>query len=69
MKKIEYIQITDDEMDTNNPGISLDENVELALTDLGNRGWELVSVLYEYDKDKNNKEFGFKRFYFKRDKK
>jgi hypothetical protein len=39
MKKFEYLQMTDEEMDTNNPGTSLDESVESALTDLGNRGW------------------------------
>ena len=61
--------MTDEEMDTNNPGTSVDESVESALTNLGNRGWELVSALYEYDEDEEGKEFGFKRFYFKRDKK
>lgn len=66
MKKFEYLQMRDEEINTNNPGISLDESVESALTDLGNRSWELVSALYEYDEDENGKEFDFKRFYFKK---
>ena len=66
MKKFEYLQMRDEEINTNNLGISLDESVESALTDLGNRSWELVSALYEYDEDENGKEFDFKRFYFKK---
>jgi hypothetical protein len=69
MKKFEYLQITDDEMDTYYPGASIDESVQTALKELGNKGWELVSALYEYDEDEKGKEFGYKRFYFKKDKK
>jgi len=69
MKKFEYLQITDDEMDTYYPGASIDESVQTALKELGNKGWELVSALYEYDEDEKGKEFDYKRFYFKKDKK
>jgi hypothetical protein len=69
MKKFEYLQITDDEMDTYYPGASIDESVQTALKELGNKGWELVSALYEYDEHEHRKEFGYKRFYFKKDKK
>ena len=69
MKKFEYLQITDDEMDTYYPGASIDESVQTALKELGNKGWELVSALYEYDEGLDGKEIGYKRFYFKKDKK
>ena len=46
MKKFEYLQITDDQMEVDFPATSLDESVQKAL-----------------------KDFGYKRFYFKKDKK
>ncbi len=73
MKKFEYLQLTEDEMDIDYPGKSIDESVQTALNKLGNKGWELVSALYEYDEgvkdDGTVGEIGYKRFYFKRDKK
>ena len=69
IKKFQYLQITDEEMEVNYPSTSLDGSVEKALKDFGNKGWELVSALYEYDEGLDGKEIGYKRFYFKKDKK
>ena len=72
MKKFGYLQLTEDEMDTDYPGKSIDESVQTALNELGNKGWELVSALYEYDEgvkdDGTVGEIGHKRFYFKKEK-
>ena len=73
MKKFEYLQLSEDEMDIDYPGASIDESVQRALNELGNKGWELVSALYEYDEgvkdDGTVGEIGYKRFYFKKEKK
>ena len=70
MKKFEYLQITDNEMEVDYPATeSLDESVQKALKVLGNKGWELVSALYEHDVGVDGKQIAYKRFYFKKEKK
>ena len=70
MKKFEYLQITDNEMEVGHPATkSLDDSVQKTLKLLGNIGWELVTVLYEHDKGLEGEEIGYKRFYFIKEKK
>ena len=69
MRKFVYLQTTDYEMEADHQTTSLDESVDKALKVLGNKGWELVSALYEHDESLDGKPFFYKKLYFKKEKK